>query len=169
MVERPADEGTIEPPVRSHNPSINSVVNREFFWPIRVYYEDTDAGGVVYYANYLAYMERARTEWLRTLGFDNSGLAQDPGVVFAVRRVALDYLRPARLDDELRVSARVAQVGRASLTFDQEILLDGQVLCRGTVKLACVDTRRFRPAALPRQLLDKIDTENQPADDKNEQ
>jgi len=124
-----------------------------------VYYEDTDAGGVVFYANYLAYMERARTEWLRQLGFDNSGLARDPGVVFAVRHVEVDFLHPARLDDELMVMARVAHIGRASLSFDQDIRLDDSVLCRGRVKLACVDNRSFKPTGVPKQLLDKINNE----------
>lgn len=128
-------------------------------WPVRVYYEDTDAGGVVFYARYLAYMERARTEWLRALGFDNSSLAAGSRVVFAVRHVELDYLRPARLDDELKVSARLVDVRRASLTFEQHVRRLDEVLCRGRVQIVCVDNERFKPTAIPAELLDSIDDE----------
>ncbi len=93
----------------------------EFIWPVRVYYEDTDSGGVVYYANYLKFMERARTEWLRQLGFEQDELLEKEGILFAVRRVSVDYLRPARFNDELLVSASISKQGRASLTFQQEI------------------------------------------------
>ena len=134
--------------------SDNAIASIE--WPVRVYYEDTDAGGVVFYARYLAYMERARTEWLRALGFDNSGLATGPGVVFAVRHVDVDYLRPARLDDDLTVTAGVIDIRRASLTFEQQVRLLDEVLCRGHVKIVCVDNVRFRPKAIPVELLDKI-------------
>jgi acyl-CoA thioester hydrolase len=92
-----------------------------FFWPVRVYYEDTDCGGVVYYANYLRFMERARTEWLRALGFEQDVLATQHGVIFAVRSVALDFNRPARFNDLLRVSAGVVERRAASLTFAQEV------------------------------------------------
>ncbi|MEN8174908.1 MAG: tol-pal system-associated acyl-CoA thioesterase [Pseudomonadota bacterium] len=125
-------------------------------WPVRVYYEDTDAGGVVYYANYLAYMERARTEWLRGLGFENSTLAEHHGVVFVVRRVTVDYLGPARLDDELAVTARVKSLRRASLDFEQQVLRGDECLCCADVRLVCVDTRRFRPAPVPKTLAERI-------------
>ena len=92
-----------------------------FFWPVRVYYEDTDCGGVVYYANYLRFMERARTEWLRALGFEQDVLATQHGVIFAVRSVALDFIRPARFNDLLRVGAGVVERRAASLTFAQEV------------------------------------------------
>lgn len=127
-----------------------------FIWPVRVYYEDTDAGGVVFYANYLAYMERARTEWLRSLGFDNRGLAQEPGVVFAVRRVEIDYLYPARLDDALTVTSRVTEVHRVSLAFQQSVRATARELCRASIKLVCLDSERFRPVAIPGELLEKI-------------
>lgn len=129
---------------------------REFVWPVRVYYEDTDAGGVVYYANYLRFFERARTEWLRTLGFEQDALLRDAGVVFAVRRVEVDYLRPARFNDLLAVQARVAERGRASLVFEQEIRRDGEVLCRGLVKVACLDAASFRPAPIPQAVLEVL-------------
>jgi len=121
-----------------------------------VYYEDTDAGGVVFYANYLAYMERARTEWLRAIGFSNSGLAEDAGVVFAVRHVEVDYLAPARLDDQLEATARIVHSSRTSLTFRQEVRRGDQLLCGGTVKIVCLDGQRFRPTGIPKRLLDKI-------------
>ena len=128
-----------------------------FFWPVRVYYEDTDSGGVVYYANYLKFMERARTEWLRELGFENQQLMDEQQVVFAVRRACVDYLRPARLDDELVVVAEISAVKRASLVFRQQILRGEETLCEGEIVLACVDTTSFRPAPIPTAIKDRID------------
>ncbi len=127
----------------------------EFIWPVRVYYEDTDSGGVVYYANYLKFMERARTELLRNCGFEQDQLIEEEGVLFAVRRVEADYLRPARFNDALTVSASVASRGKVSVTFTQEIRLaeTGQLLCRGEVKVVCLDAARFRPHPLPEKLL----------------
>jgi len=127
----------------------------EFIWQVRVYYEDTDAGGVVYYANYLAYMERARSEWLRTLGFDNQALADQHGVVFAVRRVSLDYLQPARLDELLDVSLTLKKRGRASLLFEQRVRRDDVLLCQGEILLACVDAGSFKPTAIPQSVINK--------------
>lgn len=120
-----------------------------FRLPVRVYYEDTDAGGVVYYANYLKYMERARTEWLRAAGWEQTDLAGAHGVLFAVRSVALDYHAPARLDDALEVEARVVAIGRARIDFTQQVLRDGKPLCAGRVRIACLDAATFRPRALP--------------------
>jgi acyl-CoA thioester hydrolase len=121
-----------------------------FEWPVRVYYEDTDAGGVVYYANYLKYLERARTEWLRSHGFEQDALMRDGGIVFAVRRVEIDYLLPARLDDTLRVEVEIERIARASLTFAQRIVrVPDTVLSRATVKVACLDQQSFRPVAIP--------------------
>ena len=130
----------------------------EYRFPVRVYYEDTDAGGVVYYANYLRFMERARTEWLRSLGFEQDALLRDPGIVFAVRRVEADYLKPARLNDQLTVLVRVAQCRRASLTFDQEITRapDAQLLVRGLVQVACLDAASFRPTPLPAAIEERL-------------
>jgi acyl-CoA thioester hydrolase len=121
----------------------------DFRLPLRVYYEDTDAGGVVYYANYLKFMERARTEWLRSLGFEQDELMRDPGVVFAVRSCSLEFLKPARFNDRLDVSLRVVRSGRASLTVDQQILRGRETLCEGTVRIACLDARRFTPVPIP--------------------
>ena len=127
----------------------------EFTWPVRVYYEDTDSGGVVYYANYLRFMERTRTEWLRSLGFEQDRLLNDEGVLFAVRRAAVDFLSPARFNDRLLVSARITRRKKASLTFQQQITRqpDGQILCSGEVQIVCVDSARFRPCAIPRLVL----------------
>jgi len=128
----------------------------EFVWPVRVYYEDTDAAGMVFYANYLKFMERARTEWLRSLGFEQDRLRDEEGVVFAVRRVRLDFLRPARFNDALAVTARVTWRGKASLSFEQQVRSQGdaaQVYCSGEVKLACIDAAGLRPRPIPKCLL----------------
>lgn len=125
----------------------------EFSCPVRVYYEDTDSGGVVYYANYLKFMERTRTEWLRALGFEQDRLAEGEGIIFAVRSVQLDYLLPARFNDALQVSAAVSRCGGASITFDQEVRRGGEVLCRGTVKIASLDAASLRPRPTPPAIL----------------
>ena len=123
---------------------------KEFSWPVRVYYEDTDAGGVVYHANYLAFMERARTEWLRALGFGQRALAEDLGVLFAVRSMELDFLKPARFDDELTVTASIETLARARIDFLQEVRSESaEALCRGRVRVACIDGESFRPCAIP--------------------
>ncbi|OGI40000.1 MAG: tol-pal system-associated acyl-CoA thioesterase [Candidatus Muproteobacteria bacterium RBG_16_62_13] len=130
-----------------------------FSTPIRVYYEDTDAGGVVYYANYLRFMERARTEWLRALGFEQDELSRDPGVVFAVRSCNLEFRKPARFNELLEVTVRIAARGGASLTFAQQIRRDGTVLCEGEVLVACLDAQRFTPRPLPSVLTDRLPPE----------
>lgn len=119
---------------------------------VRVYYEDTDAGGVVYYANYLKYLERARTEWLRSLGWNQSALADVHGVLFAVSSIGIDYRAPARLDDLLDIEARVAGQGGARLDFDQRVLCADRELCRARVRVACLDAGTFRPRVLPDDL-----------------
>ena len=138
-----------------------SRANGTFVWPVRVYYEDTDAGGVVFYANYLRFMERARTEWLRSLGFEQTRLMDEPGILFAVRSVQVDYLRPARLDDELEITAAIGWRGRASLVFAQTVerINDNgtpELLCRGEVKIACLDADSFRPASVPEDILNAL-------------
>ena len=131
-----------------------------FVWPVRVYYEDTDAGGVVYYANYLRFLERARTEWLRHLGFEQDALMRDPGVLFAVRRVELDYLLPARFNDRLEVHSRIVRLAGASLDFSQTVvrLDDGAELCRGQVRVACLSVDDLRPARLPAAIKRQLTT-----------
>ena len=129
---------------------------KNFTWPVRVYFEDTDVGGVVYYANYLRYLERARSEWLRTMGFDQSRLMQDTGLGFAVRSVAAEYLRPARLDDELRVSCGIKMLGRAQIVFEQSIERGTETLLTATIRLACMDLARGRAVAVPQDIYDQF-------------
>lgn len=123
----------------------------EFSFPLRVYIEDTDAGGIVYYVNYLKFMERARTEWLRSIGFQHYLVSAEP-VFFVVRRAEVDYRQPARLDDELNATAQVVHLGRASLHFRQRILRNGVVLADGQIEVACVDRDTLKPRALPSTL-----------------
>lgn len=128
-----------------------------FNWSVRVYYEDTDGGGVVYYANYLKYLERARTEWLRQLGCEQRELLRSERLVFVVRSVQLDYRRPARLDDLLQVCTRVDALRGASLTFAQQIVLPREhIVCAATVRVACVHADTWRPQPLPAALLREI-------------
>ncbi len=129
-----------------------------FLWPLRVYYEDTDSGGVVYYANYLKFMERARTEWLRSLGLEQDELIAQDAVIFAVRSVQVDYLLPARFNEALTVSVDVLEQGRASLIFEQIIRKnnDETILCRGQIRLACLDSNTFKPRALPALLVAEL-------------
>lgn len=129
-----------------------------FSIPVRVYYEDTDSGGVVYYANYLRYIERARTEWLRRLGFEQDVLRDEQGLIFAVRSVAIDYLKPARFNDELEITASLVGLGRASLELDQEVRRGDELLSRARVKVVCLDAQRFRPAAMPAALQRELDS-----------
>ena len=127
-----------------------------FIWPVRVYWEDTDGAGIVYYANYLRFLERARTEWLRAKGYDQDELAHRHGVVFVVRSVALDFLRPARLDDELQVAVVLKEIGAAAIELEQQIARDALCVLAGSVKLACVRIAAFQPARIPRELRDAI-------------
>jgi len=130
-----------------------------FSFPVRIYYEDTDSGGVVYYANYLKYMERARTEWLRSLGFEQDQMVKDEGVIFAVRSVTVDYNSPAYFNDELEVVTSTQKVGRASISLRQDIYRIGEkrLLCSGTVKIASLHSETFKPVPLPEKLYKKID------------
>jgi acyl-CoA thioester hydrolase len=127
-----------------------------FHWPVRVYWEDTDAGGVVYYANYLKFMERARSEWLRSQGFEQDELRDEAGVVFVVRRVEIDYLSPARFNEQLDVSVSLHEMGRVSLRVRQELMRGSNCLARADVTLACVDAIRFKPVKMPASLLQAL-------------
>ncbi|MFA5370531.1 MAG: tol-pal system-associated acyl-CoA thioesterase [Sideroxydans sp.] len=120
-----------------------------FSMPIRVYFQDTDAGGVVYHANYVNFMERARTEWLRTFGHSNAGLMKELGVVFVVRSIKLDYLKPALLDDLLTVTARIKALGRSRVTLLQSVLRSDELLTEGEVHLVCVNVQTFKPVSVP--------------------
>jgi len=125
-----------------------------FTWPVRVYWEDTDAGGVVYHASYLRFMERARSEWLRDQGVDQLAFKEATGLAFMVREMHLDFLRPALLDDELSVTVTVQDSRPASILFSQAIgRADGTELVRAQVRVACVDVRRMRPALIPADLI----------------
>lgn len=130
----------------------------EFSWPVRVYYEDTDSGGVVYYANYLKFMERARSEWLRSLGFEQDALMREEGVIFAVRSVTLDFLQPARFNQLLHVTVKLIAQGRASLIFEQQVRdsASAAALCSGRVKLACLDGALFKARAIPKTILGRL-------------
>ena len=120
----------------------------EYSLPVRVYVEDTDAGGIVYYVNYLKFMERARTEWFRGLGFEKPALFRD-NLMFVVHSLSITYQRPARLDDALRVSARVLAGGRTFFILEQTVKRADELLCAAEVKLACVTRDTMRPAAIP--------------------
>ncbi|GAB2534598.1 tol-pal system-associated acyl-CoA thioesterase [Rhodanobacter koreensis] len=125
-----------------------------FSWPVRVYWEDTDAGGVVYHAGYLRFMERARSEWMRALGVDQSAFKQATGLAFMVRDMQIDFLGPALLDDELFVTVAVKERRAASILFTQTITrADGISLIRAQVRVACVDIQRMRAAPIPTDLI----------------
>jgi acyl-CoA thioester hydrolase len=137
-----------------------------FSWRARVYWEDTDGGAVVYYANYLRFLERARTEWLRAHGHSQHELAREPGILFTVVSVQVDYRAPARLDDELEITCEPQAEGAASLRFAQRIYRamrgggsEPALLVQASVRVACVDARSLRPRRLPQFLLDVLATE----------
>jgi acyl-CoA thioester hydrolase len=133
--------------------------NKKFIWPVRVYYEDTDAGGVVFYANYLKFFERARTEMLRALGCEQDKLIINESVIFAVRSVQVDYLRPARFNELLQVSAEVVFAKKVSLTFEQQITRGNDVLCQSIIRIACLDANNMRPKIIPENLLELLKNE----------
>jgi acyl-CoA thioester hydrolase len=129
-----------------------------FLWPVRVYYEDTDAGGVVYYANYLKFIERARTEWLRAAGYEQTDLAQQYGVVFVVRSAAIDYLKPARFNDTLHVTVELIKVGAGHIDLLQRVMREDELIAKAAVKVACVGLRTLRPVRIPHSLATRIRT-----------
>ena len=126
-----------------------------FSLPIRVYFQDTDAGGVVYHASYVNFMERARTEWLRSFGFTNTGLMKELGVMFVVRSLKLDYLKPALLDDMLSVSAQLKEVGRSRITLHQSMMRGDENLVEGEIHLVSVSMDTFKPVRVPDVLREK--------------
>jgi acyl-CoA thioester hydrolase len=129
-----------------------------FVHPVRVYWEDTDAGGIVYYANYLKFMERARTEWLRTLGVEQEILKADQGLMFVVVHAEVSFRKPARYGDGLQVSCSLEDSGRASMTFRQQVVREGsaEVLVEGLVRIACLDAHKLKPRGLPEVVLREI-------------
>ncbi len=128
---------------------------QEFFFPLRVYIEDTDAGGIVYYVNYLKFMERARTEFMRAAGFGKDYIFNSD-LMFVVQDVAVKYRQPARLDDELLSGARLVKLGGASIIFHQRVLRGDAVLAEGTIKIACVDRHTLAPKRMPGSVTDKL-------------
>ena len=127
-----------------------------FEHPIRVYWEDTDAGGIVFYANYLKFFERARTEWLRALGVGQQALRQETGGMFVVSETSIKYHRPAQLDDLLRVTAQLAEPGRASLVIAQQAWRGETLLCEGTIRIGWVDAASMKPARIPSSVLERL-------------
>lgn len=139
-----------------NQPTRHRGVQFSFDWPIRVYYEDTDAGGIVFFANYLKFFERARTEWLRACGIDQRRLAEEHGIVFIVSQTAVQYRAPARLDDVLTISNRIERLGKASVEFVQEARRDGVTLAVGTIRVGCVELATLKPVALPASVADAL-------------
>ena len=124
----------------------------DFSATMRIYWEDTDAAGIVFYANYLKFFERARTEWLRSLGFGQEALRTDAGIAFVVSETRLRYRRPARLDDVIDVSVAVAHLGQASLEIAQEARRADELLADGTIRIGCVELGTFRPCRIPNEI-----------------
>lgn len=139
------------PPAVGHQSSAST-----FSWTVRVYYEDTDAGGVVYYANYLKFLERARTEWLRSLDFELDALAREHGAIFIVRSLSIEYLRPASFNDEITATVELGEVGGGQIFLRQRILRGKEELATAIVRLACVNTATFRPARIPSPVAARI-------------
>ena len=141
---------------------------REFSWPVRVYYEDTDSGGVVYYANYLKFMERARTEFLRSIGYEQDQLQQELGIIFAVHSANIQYKKPARFNDELNVITSITSLGKASIDFKQSVFLKSShhadsnndkaagLLSEAVIKIACLNAEKFSPQLIPASIVEKI-------------
>jgi acyl-CoA thioester hydrolase len=127
-----------------------------FRWPVRVYFEDTDAGGVVYHANYLRFMERARTEWLRARGFEQDDLRGQFGLQFVVTAARIEYRRAAQFNAELEVTVRVSDVGRASLNFEQQIRHGETLICDAEIRVACVDAVKLKPRSLPQEIVAEL-------------
>ncbi|NOQ87623.1 MAG: tol-pal system-associated acyl-CoA thioesterase [Gammaproteobacteria bacterium] len=144
---------------------------KEFSWPVRVYYEDTDSGGVVYYANYLKFMERARTELLRNIGFEQDKIQQELGIIFAVHSANIQYKKPARFNDELNVVTSITSLGRASIHFKQSVFLKTSqhagsaddsmagFLCDAEIKIACLNSEKFIPQGIPASIIKNINKE----------
>jgi acyl-CoA thioester hydrolase len=127
-----------------------------FTWPIRVYFEDTDSGGIVYYANYLRFFERARTEWLRARGFEQAALAAEYKVAFVVRSLSIEFLQPARFDDVLEMTVEPLEIGASQVMLAQRALRRGEELVTARVRIACVNTASFRPARIPKAVIARI-------------
>ncbi|MGH8079933.1 MAG: tol-pal system-associated acyl-CoA thioesterase [Lysobacter sp.] len=145
----------------SQHPAAES---RLFSWPTRVYWEDTDAGGLVYHAQYLAFLERARTEWVRALGYGQDGLRRDHELLFVVAGMQIGFLKPARLDDALEVTVELRRCRRASLIFVQSVLRGEEKLISAEVRVAAVDAQHQRPCAIPSGLLEQLQAQEAPGE-----
>jgi acyl-CoA thioester hydrolase len=132
------------------------MTSQVFEHPVRVYWEDTDAGGIVFYANYLKFFERARTEWLRALGIGQQTLREETGGMFVVSETHIKYLQSAKLDDSLRITAQLQTSGRASLTIVQQAWRDDQLLCEGTIRIGWVHVQDLKPARIPSSVLERL-------------
>lgn len=130
---------------------------KDFSWSVRVYYEDTDAAGVVYHSNYLKYMERARTEWLRSFGISQTSLREETGVIIVIAEVNIRYLMPARLDDLLSVRSELEKVSGASFLVNQSVIREDEILCTANLKGVCLDSLTFKPRRLPAMLKEGLD------------
>jgi len=136
-------------------PSLSAT--REFFWDVRVYYEDTDAAGVVYHSNYLKFMERARTEWLRSAGYSQKILEQVEGIVFVVAKMNIEFISPARFDDTLNIHSKITSIDGARLVFEQAILGESMApKCRAEVHIVCIDSVSFKPKRIPNTIKVKL-------------
>lgn len=132
-------------------------LSMQFEWPVQVYWEDTDAGGVVYHSQYLNFMERARTEWLRHLGFIQTQMRETLGVLFVVRHIDMNYKKPAKFDDALIVRTCLINQGRSFITFEQSILRGEEMLTSATVKVVCIDAEKFKPVSIPKLMLQRFE------------
>ncbi len=128
----------------------------QFHWKVRVYWEDTDAGGIVFYANYLKFFERARTEWLRSLGVEQQQLKEATGGMFVVAETSIRYLRPTRLDDELIVTASLKECGGATMTIKQQVLLKSAALCEGVIRIGWVDATSLQAKRIPLKIIERL-------------
>ena len=129
----------------------------QFDWQVRVYYEDTDGGGVVYHSNYLNFMERARTEWLRHLGFEQTYLRDELNLIFVVHSLQISFKKPAKFNDLLTITSQLSKIGRGSFEFLQKISVNQQALVEAQVKVACVDALTFKPVGIPEQIRLKME------------
>lgn len=132
---------------------------RTFYWPVRVYYEDTDHGGVVYHANYLKFMERARSEWLRSFGLEQDQLMAEHGILFAVHQMTLDFKAPALFNQQLNVSVELCDSNRVTLDFHQQVRLNDKVYCQAQVRVVCLDAQTKKPRRMPPTLFAVIKNE----------
>ena len=135
----------------------NDAVKNEFNMQVRVYYEDTDAGGVVYHSNYLNFMERARTEWLRHIGFEQHTLIEKDEILFAVRKISIDYHKPALFNEQLNIKTRVIHTRRASLVFEQIIFNQSEeTICKAEIKIACLNSTTMKPEPIPETIISEL-------------